>query len=58
MCHNINMDKSFTKQIDKNTYIAVDQGAKNGDYGCKTTIKIIDGEIYVQDIGYFQGEYK
>ena len=24
------MDKSFIKEIDKNTYIAVDQGAKNG----------------------------
>ena len=50
------MDKSFTKQIDKNTYIAVDQGAKNGDYGCKATVKIIDGKFYMQDVEYFRGE--
>lgn len=52
------MDKSLTKQIYKYTYISVDQGAKNGDYGCKATIKIIDGEFYVQDAEYFLGEYK
>ena len=51
------MDKSFTKQIDKDKYILVDQGAKNGDMGCKATVKIIDGQFYIQDIEYFQGEY-
>lgn len=51
------MGKSFTKQIDEDTYMSVDQGAKNGDYGCKAIVKIIDGKFYVQDIEYFQGEY-
>ena len=52
------MAELFTKQIDKYTYISVDQGAKNGDMGCKSTVKIIDGKLYVQDIEYFEGEYK
>lgn len=52
------MDKSFIKQIDKDTYISVDQGAKNGNMGCKATIKRINGKFYVQDVEYFQGEYK
>lgn len=28
-----------------NTRISVDQGAKNGDYGCKATVKIVESAI-------------
>jgi len=31
---------------------------KNGDYEYKVIVKIIDGKFYVQDVEYFQGEYK
>ena len=52
------MKESFTKQINEYTYISVDQGTKNGDVGCKSTIKIIDGKFYVQNVEYFEGECK
>lgn len=47
------MKEDFIK-IDNNHFIGIDYPSKNGDYGCKSYIKLEeDGTFWVEKVEYF-----